>query len=68
MNCGSEGIGRKEQEIKKMHSEEMIICKNTEEKNETKLLKEENNFKFITASKVFNLFILLAKNMSYKDM
>ena len=53
MNCGSEGIGRKEQEIKKMHSEEMIICRNTEEKNVTKLLKEENNFKFITASKDF---------------
>ena len=33
-----------------------------------KLLKEENNFKFIMASNVFNLFILLAKNMSYKDM
>ena len=37
-------------------------------KNATKLLKEENNFKFIMASTVFNLFVLLAKNMSYKDM
>lgn len=46
----------------------MIICRNIEKKNATKLLKEENNFKFIMASKVFNLFVLLAKNTSYKDM